>query len=206
KSCAKGRRSDAFDQHDLAVGHLPADGGGALVFGRVIAIVRRLQRFELNDDVARTALALRLLVAAAARQNPGAILVEGDFRGRHIILVAFRITYSDAGDPVSLGHSFSPPFHSASGGRGPSGDAELKLRASLPVSPRLQPCDRLLPRSGALRPDGWNRYESPRLALPRVVGRHVQRRPGGCRASPRQDPGRRSCARRRPPRQNRLFR
>src|SRR5690606_12269204 len=80
--------------------------------------MRRLQRFELNDDVARTALALRLLVGAAARQNPGAIFVEGDFRGRHIILVAFHITYIDAGDPISFGHSFSPPFHGASGGRG----------------------------------------------------------------------------------------
>ena len=75
-----------------------------LVFRRVVAVLRRLQRGELDHHVARPALAFGRLIGAAARQELRAELVEGGLRRRDIVLVAFGVAHIDMRDPVSLRH------------------------------------------------------------------------------------------------------
>src|SRR6185312_12636421 len=103
-----GARSGAFDQHDLAVGNGLADRFRRLVFGRVVAVPRGGQRFELDDDVAGPALPFLDVMRPAARQKFRAEAFESRLGRRDIIPVALRIAYIDAGDPVSLGHAFPP--------------------------------------------------------------------------------------------------
>src|SRR3954454_11998127 len=62
---------DALDEDDVGFGVFLADGARGLVLGRMVAVLRGLQRGELQYHVAGALASLDLLVFAGARQRPG---------------------------------------------------------------------------------------------------------------------------------------
>src|SRR5262249_27572110 len=77
-------------------------------FGRPIAGERGRVVLELDDDVARAALAFHLLERAAAHEEPCAVFAERLGIGGHIGLVAVRVRHIDTPHPISLGHPLLP--------------------------------------------------------------------------------------------------
>src|SRR5215204_7121259 len=78
-----------------------------LVFGRVVVALRLLERFELDDDVARPRLALELLDRAAAHERLAAVFADRLGGVLHVLGVLLGVRHDDAGDDVAFEHGAS---------------------------------------------------------------------------------------------------
>src|SRR5262245_12195212 len=77
------------------------------VFGRPIAIERRLIARKLDHDMAAAIASLHRLERTGARQVASLVLAENIAEHRRIALVAFGIADIDMRDPVPFGHGAS---------------------------------------------------------------------------------------------------
>src|SRR5690606_11822057 len=101
--------SDALDndhvQHARALAQLARLG----IFRRGRIAERLIVALELNDDVARQAIALDVLRLPAAYDRLAAELVERDLRLRHVLGPLLRVRHLGAHDHIALSHRDIPP-------------------------------------------------------------------------------------------------
>src|SRR4051812_10958930 len=78
-----------------------------LVLGRVVVALRLLERFELDDDIARPRLALELLDSPAAHERLAAVFADRLGGILDVLGVLLGVRHDDAGDDVAFGHGGS---------------------------------------------------------------------------------------------------